>query len=100
MSFDDHGLEGTRPLCKVCAAHPGWAHDDERARREPADTCRACLGSGVKQDVHAAAVLSGIATLVEQAHDALADESERDFRLAVARLANRAATLTHLVRNW
>lgn len=37
------------PRCPACIDHPGWAHDDESRRREPADACRACFGSGVDQ---------------------------------------------------
>lgn len=34
--------------CPVCIEHPGWAHGDESRRGEPADTCRACFGSGTR----------------------------------------------------
>lgn len=37
------------PQCPACAAHPGWATADESQRRDPADVCRACKGSGVAQ---------------------------------------------------
>lgn len=40
-------LQGHGSTCQACAAHPGWAHDDERRRREPADVCKTCLGAGV-----------------------------------------------------
>ena len=100
MTFDDHGLEGTRPACTVCADHPGWAHDIERSRREPADVCAACLGSGVKQDIDAQRVLNQIARTTNYARAALADEHEGEFTLSVKRLLNQAATLDHLVRTW
>lgn len=32
--------------CLACVEHPGWAHGDESRRRQPADVCRSCLGSG------------------------------------------------------
>jgi hypothetical protein len=44
---EDHVLEAEP--CSHCLAHPGWAHGDESQRREPADVCRACYGSGCEQ---------------------------------------------------
>ena len=38
-------------LCPTCADHPGWATDDPSQRRDPADVCRDCFGSGVDQRV-------------------------------------------------
>lgn len=37
------------PTCLNCLDHPGWAADAPRAREEPTDRCRACLGSGRDQ---------------------------------------------------
>lgn len=35
--------------CPVCIEHPGWAHPEDTGKRsDPADVCRACLGSGVE----------------------------------------------------
>jgi hypothetical protein len=36
------------PRCVTCVAHPGWAHGNEAKRREPADICKDCLGSGLE----------------------------------------------------
>lgn len=45
-------------LCRVCKAHPGWATADESRRRDPQDTCRACLGSGIEQVTETVSVTS------------------------------------------
>ncbi|NKY96572.1 hypothetical protein [Nocardiopsis alborubida] len=37
------------PICLNCLDHPGRAADAPRAREEPTDRCRACLGSGRDQ---------------------------------------------------
>ncbi len=28
--------------CPDCILHPGWATEDQHARRDPADVCRSC----------------------------------------------------------
>lgn len=89
--------------CPICVAHPGWAHDDDRAHREPLDVCKACLGSGLDLGLDGIdpRVLLGLAQAYAlKGKAALADEAEGDLRLAVARLANVSATLTHLVTTW
>lgn len=46
--FEDR--HGETPSCPVCIDHPGWAFPESSGRRsDPADVCRACLGSGVRQ---------------------------------------------------
>lgn len=98
--FDDHGIEGTRPACPICIDNPGWAHDEEGSRREPADVCAACLGSGVVQPVDVDRVLAMAQRHADYARAALRNEAEQQHRLGVKRLANCAATLEHVVRMW
>jgi hypothetical protein len=96
----DSPFQVVNTRCPVCLDHPGWAHNDERSRNEPADVCKACLGSGTKQDVDAGRMLTLAQSYTLVAREALADEREGDFTTAVLRLANVAATLQNLVTTW
>jgi hypothetical protein len=89
--------------CFICEDHQGWAHDDPRHREEPADVCKACLGSGRIYDDEGIDIARA-ARLAERyakaAQVALADEHEGNHRAAVLRLGNCADILRKVIARW
>lgn len=110
-------------VCQTCIEHPGWKTGALDQRRDPADICGDCLGSGRDQSkprddndrvitgppepepieldhIDPVEEWASIVAIATTGLSALAREAEGTHRDAVERLREHADRLHTLVTNW